>query len=49
MKRLVTVIFLSTIIPTLAAADCYYDGQLVPEGTRIGPMVCENNQWVYKP
>ncbi|MDE0048454.1 MAG: hypothetical protein OXO52_01610 [Rhodospirillales bacterium] len=35
--------------PALAGADCYYDGQRVPEGTRIGALVCVNGQWEYRP
>jgi hypothetical protein len=29
-----------------ALADCYLNGRPVPEGTRTGPLVCENGQWV---
>lgn len=32
-----------------ALADCYHNGELVPEGTRIGSLVCENGQWVERP
>ena len=31
-----------------ALADCYLNGRTVPEGTRTGPLVCENGQWVQK-
>lgn len=27
-------------------ADCWHNGQKVPEGTRIGGLVCINGQWV---
>lgn len=27
-------------------AGCYYDGQLWPNGTRIGGLVCQDGQWV---
>ena len=29
-----------------ALADCVYNGKTVPEGTRVGPLVCENGRWV---
>ena len=29
-----------------AAADCYYNGQSVPEGTVAGGLVCRGGQWV---
>ncbi len=32
-----------------ALADCYHNGQRVPEGTRIGPIVCVNGTWVLRP
>jgi hypothetical protein len=28
-----------------ARADCYRNGELVPEGTRIGGLVCTDGQW----
>lgn len=37
------------LLPAVAAADCYYNGERVPEGTRVGAMVCENGQWEYRP
>ena len=51
MKRFtMTFVFLVAIaMATVAVADCYYNGRRVPEGTRIGPMVCEGGQWVYRP
>lgn len=32
-----------------ALADCVYEGQTYPEGTRIGVFVCENGEWVQRP
>jgi hypothetical protein len=29
-----------------AVADCYYNGQSVPEGTQAGGLVCRDGQWV---
>ena len=29
-----------------ALADCYLNGQLVPEGTTVGGLTCLNGQWV---
>lgn len=37
------------LIPSVAAANCSYNGQLYPEGSRVGPLVCENGRWVKKP
>lgn len=36
-------------MPSLAFADCIYDGQTYPEGARIGVLVCEGGQWVARP
>lgn len=51
MKRfIITLVFLAVFaMATVAIADCYYRGIRVPEGTRIGPMVCQGGQWVYRP
>jgi hypothetical protein len=32
-----------------AFADCVLNGKRLPEGTRIGSLVCEYGQWVDKP
>ena len=32
-----------------ALADCVLNGKRLPEGTRIGSLVCEFGQWVDKP
>ena len=32
--------------PLAALADCVHEGQTYPEGTRLGPYVCQNGQWV---
>lgn len=32
-----------------AVADCVFNGKPVPEGKRVGPLVCENGKWVEKP
>lgn len=29
-----------------AFADCYINGQQVPEGTTVGGLTCINGQWV---
>lgn len=31
---------------TSVAADCWYNGRQVPEGSRVGDLVCKNGQWV---
>jgi len=33
-------------LPWSALADCEHQGQVYPEGTRIGPYVCVDGQWV---
>jgi hypothetical protein len=33
-------------VPAAAQSGCYYEGQLYPEGTRVGGLVCVNGQWV---
>jgi hypothetical protein len=32
-----------------ALSDCVFNGKQVPEGKRVGPLVCENGKWVEKP
>ena len=52
MKRLaiMAIPFFLLSPPAVAQSEgCYHEGELVPEGTRIGPMVCENGEWVYRP
>ena len=51
MRRCVVLLagLVILIVSTSALADCYYNGQRVPSGTRIGPMMCEGNIWVYRP
>ena len=51
MKRIlmITVFVLVMTVPALAVADCYIDGKRVPEGTRLGPLVCVGSEWVYRP
>ena len=34
------------LVPTVAAANCMYDGKQYDEGTRIGVLVCESGRWV---
>ncbi len=34
------------VLPGLAFADCVHEGRTYAEGTRLGPYVCENGQWV---
>jgi hypothetical protein len=47
VRRAVLVICL-LLLPTVAAADCVYDGKTYAEGTRIGLLVCESGRWVGK-
>jgi len=34
------------LVPTVAAADCVYNGKNYAEGSRVGPLVCESGRWV---
>jgi hypothetical protein len=36
------------IVALPALADCVSNGETYPEGTRSGPYVCENGQWVLR-
>jgi hypothetical protein len=47
IRRAVLVLYL-LVVPTVAAADCVYNGKTYSEGTRIGLLVCENGRWVGK-
>jgi hypothetical protein len=51
MSRIAVVItiLLALSLPTQALADCYRNGKRVADGTRVGPMVCEDSKWVYRP
>jgi hypothetical protein len=42
----VILAFCLFLVPTLAAADCLYDGKQYAEGSRIGVLVCEGGHWV---
>jgi hypothetical protein len=33
------------LVPTVAAADCVYNGKRYAEGSRVGPLVCEGGRW----
>lgn len=41
-----TLLFLFGIGPVLA--DCFYNGRRMPEGSRVGVLVCENGKWVQR-
>ena len=48
-RRLALAILAAVAALTVAApalADCTYNGRTVPEGTRIGSLVCEGGRWV---
>lgn len=48
--RFVTIGALMFLIMTgEVLADCVLNGKRLPEGTRIGSLVCEYGQWVDKP
>ena len=39
--RMVALISAMVALPTIALADCIYNGQTYPTGTRIGSVVCQ--------
>ena len=47
MKRL-TFIVGCLLIGSISYADCVYEGVSYPEGTKIGPYVCEDGSWILK-
>jgi hypothetical protein len=53
MKRthhfVATGVLMFLIMTGQALADCVLNGKRLPEGTRIGSLVCEYGQWVDKP
>lgn len=45
--RCVLAVFLGSLLwGGAAAADCFHNGETVPEGTQVGGLVCKNGQWV---
>ena len=34
------------LFPTIAIADCFYNGKRYPEGGRVGMLVCEKGRWI---
>ncbi len=44
LVRSSVLLWLATAAPALA--ECVFEGQSYPEGTRIGDFVCENGEWV---
>ena len=44
----IVILMVSLIIAAQARADCFFNGKKVPEGTRVGPLVCDNGRWVEK-
>jgi hypothetical protein len=32
--------------PMVALAECVHEGQTYPEGTRLGPYICQDGEWV---
>lgn len=40
------VLAAATLAGLPALADCYLNGELVPEGTTVGGLTCVNGQWV---
>jgi hypothetical protein len=52
MKRthyfVATGVLMFLIMTGQALADCVLNGKRLPEGTRIGSLVCEYGQWVDK-
>jgi hypothetical protein len=52
MSRMTKISIIGALVVLLGAgsalADCNYNGKPVPEGTRVGVLVCENGKWVEK-
>jgi hypothetical protein len=46
--RLITAALVLLALAGAARADCYVNGQWVPEGSELGGQRCENGQWVDK-
>jgi hypothetical protein len=48
MRKLVLFLTLAALLgfAAPARADCMHNGQIVPEGTRIGGFVCKDGRWV---
>jgi hypothetical protein len=45
LRQCVVVIFL-LLMPSVAVADCFYNGKHYAEGDRAGAFVCEKGRWV---
>jgi hypothetical protein len=45
MRALILALALAAVAGP-ALADCYLNGELVPEGTVVGGLTCVNGQWV---
>lgn len=46
-KSYLTVLMIG-LLANPAFADCTYNGKQYPEGTVIGPYVCDGDEWVDK-
>ena len=46
MKYVIFSLILIVAAPVFA--DCLYDGSNYPEGTIIGPYICQGSEWIFQ-
>lgn len=46
MKKTLGIVLLLSLWTSAVYADCFYNGESYPEGSRIGPYTCSNGRWV---
>jgi len=47
MKTIKIVLVTAFLLMTsISSADCIYEGKAYSEGTKIGPYICTNGEWV---
>lgn len=44
--RQAALIIFFLLVPTVAIADCFYNGKRYSEGERVGAFICEKGRWV---
>jgi hypothetical protein len=45
IRRAILALFI-VLVPTVAAADCLFNGKQYSEGARVGTLVCQGGKWV---
>jgi len=46
LKKIILTVSILVVTSGYAYASCFYDGQMYPEGTVIGPYTCSDGQWI---